>query len=206
MKALIARKVGMTHVFDENDELVPVTVIHVAPNTVLARKTEEKSGYDAVVLGVGEKKPKHVNKAFAGQFSGDLTPKKLLKEVRDFDAKVNVGDVLGVDFLADLTYLDVTAVSKGKGFQGVFKRYGFHGGRASHGSKFHREPGSTGQSTTPGHSFKNVKMPGRMGTDKVTVQNLRVVKIDPELSVVLVRGAVPGTKNSPLLIKAAIKK
>ncbi|MDE5775704.1 MAG: 50S ribosomal protein L3, partial [Treponemataceae bacterium] len=103
-------------------------------------------------------------------------------------------------------FLDVTANSKGKGFQGVMKRWGFHGGRKTHGSKFHREPGGTGQCTTPGHTFKNTKLPGRMGNVRVTVQNLRIVKIDPELKVILVRGAVPGTRNSTLIVKSAVKK
>ena len=155
MKGLIAKKVGMTQVFDESGNLTPVTVIRVEPNTVVATKKKENCGYDAVVLGLDDY---------------------------------------------------VTATSKGKGFQGVMKRWGFHGGRATHGSKFHREPGGTGECTTPGHSFKNIKLPGRMGTERVTVQNLRIVKIDPELKVIMVRGAVPGNKNCTLIVKSAVKK
>jgi large subunit ribosomal protein L3 len=130
----------------------------------------------------------------------------MLKEFRDFDLEVVVGSELGVELFDGVRYLDVTAVSKGKGFQGVVKRYSFQGGRATHGSKFHREPGSTGQCTTPGHSFKNVRMPGHMGNEKVTVQNLRVIKVDPELKAILVRGAVPGHTNCTLIVKSAVKK
>ena len=206
MKGLIAKKVGMTQVFDEDGSLTPVTVIRVEPNTVIARKTKETAGYDAVVLGLDDLKKNKVSKSYAGQFPENITPKKTLKEFRDFDGEVAVGDEVGVELLDGLRYVDVTATSKGKGFQGVMKRWGFHGGRATHGSKFHREPGGTGQCTSPGRTFKNVKLPGRMGRERVTVQNLKVVKIDPELKVVMVRGAVPGNKNCTLIIKNAVKK
>lgn len=206
MKGLIAKKVGMTQVFDEEGNLTPVTVIHVEPNTVVACKTKEKFGYDAVVLGLGEMKASRVTKPYAGQFAEGITPKRHLKEFRDFETEVAVGDQVGVELFESVRFLDVTAVSKGKGFQGVMKRWDFHGGRASHGSKFHREPGSTGQCTSPGKSFKNVKMPGRMGREKVTVQNLKVVKVDPELKVVMVRGAVPGNKDCMLILRSAVKK
>ncbi|MGP1587199.1 MAG: 50S ribosomal protein L3 [Treponemataceae bacterium] len=206
MKGLIAKKIGMTQVFDEDGKLTPVTVIRVDPNTVIAKKTKETAGYDAVVLGVEELKQNKVSKSYAGQFSENVTPKRNLKEFRDFDAEVSVGDEIGVELLEGTYYLDVTATSKGKGFQGVMKRWGFHGGRSTHGSKFHREPGGTGQCTSPGRTFKNVKMPGRMGRERITVQNLKVVKIDPELKVVMVRGAVPGNKDCTLIIKSAVKK
>ena len=206
MKGLIAKKVGMTQVFDENGNLTPVTVIRVDENTVVATKTEEKFGYNAVVLGLGEMKPNHVSKPYAKQFPENITPKRQLKEFRDFDGEVKVGDQLGVELFEDVSYIDVTATSKGKGFQGVMKRWGFHGGRASHGSKFHREPGGTGCCTTPGHSLKNTKLPGHMGNVRVTVQNLKIVKIDPELKVLMVRGAVPGVKDGMLIVKAAVKK
>ena len=206
MKGLIAKKVGMTQVFDESGNLTPVTVIQVEPNTVVATKTKEKCGYDAVVLGLNEMKPNKVTKAYAKQFPESITPKRQLKEFRDFDNEVKVGDQIGVELFNELNYVDVTATSKGKGFQGVMKRWGFHGGRATHGSKFHREAGGTGSCTTPGHCFKNVKMPGRMGFERITVQNLRIVKIDPELKVILVRGAVPGNKDCTLIVKSAVKK
>ena len=206
MKGLMAKKVGMTQVFDENGNLIPVTVIHVEPNTVVATKTKEKCGYDAVVLGLGEMKAKHVTKPYAKQFPENITPKRQLKEFRDYEVEVNVGDQLGVDLFDKVRFIDVTATSKGKGFQGVMKRWGFHGGRATHGSKFHREAGGTGCCTTPGHTLKNIKMPGRMGSDRVTVQNLKVIKVDPELNVLMVRGAVPGVKNCTLIVKTAVKR
>ena len=206
MKGLIAKKVGMTQVFDENGNLTPVTVIHVEPNTVIATKSEDKFGYNAVVLGLEDLKAKKVTKAYAGQFPENITPKRHLKEFRDFDGEVKVGDQIGVELFGEISYIDVNATSKGKGFQGVMKRWGFHGGRATHGSKFHREAGGTGCCTTPGHSLKNIKMPGHMGNERVTVQNLKVVKVDPELKVLMVRGAVPGVKNCTLIVKAAVKK
>jgi large subunit ribosomal protein L3 len=211
MKGLIAKKVGMTQVFDESGNLTPVTVIHVDPNTVIATKTQEKFGYDAVLLGVGELKKGVLAKdekhhRIANQFPEGVTPKSKLKEFRDFGSEVKVGDKLGVELFNDVSFIDVTATSKGKGFQGVMKRWGFHGGRKSHGSKFHREAGGTGCCTTPGHTLKNCKMAGRMGNERVTVQNLKIVKVDPELSVLMVRGAVPGVRNGTLIVKAAVKK
>ncbi len=206
MKGLIAKKVGMTQVFDSNGELTPVTVIHVEPNTVVATKSKEANGYDAVVLGLEDVKESKISKAYKGQFPENVSPKRHLKEFREFEQEVKVGDQIGLELFESTSYLDVTATSKGKGFQGVMKRWGFHGGRATHGSKFHREAGGTGNCTTPGHSLKNVKMPGRMGFDRVTVQNLKIVKIDPELKVIMVRGAVPGVKNCTLIIKSAVKK
>lgn len=206
MKGLIAKKVGMTQVFDENGNLTPVTVIRVEPNTVVATKTQEKCGYEAVVLGLEDLKPHKITKPYAKQFPENITPKRHLKEFRDFEGEVKVGDQIGLELFEKVRFIDVTATSKGKGFQGVMKRWGFHGGRATHGSKFHREAGGTGCCTTPGHCLKNVKMPGRMGFDRVTVQNLKVVKVDPELNVLMVRGAVPGVRNCTLIVKAAVKK
>ena len=206
MIGLIGKKIGMTQLFNEVGHLMPVTVIQVEPNTVVALKNEDKFGYSSVVLGLGELKEKHTSKPYAGQFSEDVKPLRLLKEFRGFDKEVKVGDKLGVEIFEKVPYLDVTAVSKGKGFHGVVRRWGYGGGRASHGSKFHREAGSTGQCTTPGRSFKNTTMPGRMGSDKVTVQNLQVVKIDPELGVVMVRGSVPGKKDATVFLKSAVKR
>lgn len=206
MKGLIAKKVGMTQVFDENGNLTPVTVIRVEPNTVVATKTEKKCGYNAIVLGLEDLKANKASKPYAKQFPEDITPKRHLKEFRDFEGDVKVGDQIGVEMFEKIRFIDVTATSKGKGFQGVMKRWGFHGGRATHGSKFHREAGGTGCSTTPGHTLKNIKMPGHMGFERVTVQNLKVVKVDPELKVLMVRGAVPGNKDCTLIVKAAVKK
>lgn len=206
MKGLIAKKVGMTQVFDESGNLVPVTVIRIDPNTVIATRTKERNGYDAVVLGIDDVKESRVTKAYKNQFAENIAPKRTLKEFRDFEKEVKVGDQIGMELFDGTRFLDVTSTSKGKGFQGVMKRWGFHGGRASHGSKFHREAGGTGQSTTPGHTFKNIKMPGRMGSKKVTIQNLQVVKTNADLKVIMVRGAVPGNKDCTLIVKSAVKK
>jgi large subunit ribosomal protein L3 len=206
MLGLLAKKVGMTQVFDEGGNLIPVTVLRVDPNTVIAHKNKEKDGYTAVVLGVNDKKKNRVTKPYAGQFPEHVPPKKHIKEFRDFDKEVAVGDSLGAELFEGCRYVDVTGVSKGKGFQGVMKRWGFGGGRHSHGSKFHREPGSTGQSTYPGKTFKNVKLPGRMGRERVTVLSLRVVKVDTDKQVLMIRGAVPGVNKGLVIVRAAVKR
>jgi len=202
----MARKVGMTQVFDETGNLVPVTVVQIEPNIVIAQKTEEKDGYKAVVLGVNDVKQNRASKPYAGQFPENISPKKTVREFRDFEKEVAPGDKLGVEIFEGIRYVDVTGVSKGKGFQGVMKRWGFHGGRAAHGSKFHREPGSTGQSTYPHKTFKNVKLPGRMGRERVTSLSMQVVKVDVEKQLVLIRGAVPGINKGLVVVRAAVKK
>jgi large subunit ribosomal protein L3 len=214
----MASKVGMTQVFDDVGSLVPVTVLRVDPNTVIALKEKEKDGYKAVVLGLGKKKPWQkskdtgprrgsvASKPYTGQFSEETGPQKVVKEFRDFEKEVRPGDAVGIELFENCRYVDVSGVSKGKGFQGVVRRYGFGGGRASHGSKFHREPGSTGQSTYPHKTFKNVKMPGRMGREKVTVLSLRVVKLDIEKKLLMIRGAVPGINKGLVVVRAAVKR
>lgn len=206
MLGLLAKKVGMTQIFDENGNLIPVTVLRIDPNTVIARKNKEKDGYAAVLLGVDDKKKNRVTKPYAGQFPENIAPKKHIREFRDFEKEVEVGDSLGIDLFESCRYVDVTGTSKGKGFQGVVKRWGFGGGRASHGSKFHREPGSTGQATYPGRTFKNTKLPGRMGRERVTVLSLRVVGVDKDKHVLLVRGAVPGVNKGLVVVRTAVKK
>jgi large subunit ribosomal protein L3 len=206
MLGLLAKKVGMTQIFDDNGNLVPVSVIRIDPNVVIALKTPDKDGYSAVVVGVDELKKGRASKPYAGQFPENITPKKRIKEFRDFEKECAVGDTLGADLFDGIRYVDVTGVSKGKGFQGVVKRWGFGGGRRTHGSKFHREPGSTGQSTYPGRTFKNVKLPGRMGREKTTVLSLRVIKVDVEKQLVIVRGAVPGINRGTVVVRAAVKK
>ena len=196
----------MTQVFDEEGNMVPVTVMSVAPNVVIAKKTQEKDRYNAVLVGVGDAKKSRVTKPYAGQFPENIAPKKRLQELRDFEKEAAVGDSLGVETLEGVRYVDVSGVSKGKGFQGVVKRYGFGGGRKTHGSKFHREPGSTGQNTYPHRTFKNKKMPGRMGREKVTVLSLRVMKLDAEKQLILVRGSVPGNNGGLVLVRAAVKR
>jgi len=183
MIGVIGKKIGMTQVFDEIGQVVPVTVVQVAPNLVVGKKTAEKDGYNAIVVGVYEKKKTRVTKPYAGQFPESIAPTRILREFRNFEGEVEIGQSIDASILSGVRYVDVIARSKGKGFQGVVKRWGFEGGRGSHGSKFHREPGSTGQSTFPHHSFKNIKMPGHMGNERVTMQNLRVVRVDPEKGV-----------------------
>jgi large subunit ribosomal protein L3 len=206
MIGVIGKKVGMTQIFDETGRVVPVTVVQVIPNVVVSKKTAEKDGYNAVVVGVYEKKKSRVTKPYAGQFPEGIAPTRILREFRDFEKEVDVGQSIDASVLDGVRFVDVIAKSKGKGFQGVVKRWGFEGGRATHGSKFHREPGSTGNSTYPHHSFKNIKMPGHMGNERVTVQNLKVVRVDAEKGVVLIRGALPGPRNCDVLIRKSVKK
>jgi large subunit ribosomal protein L3 len=203
MLGLLARKVGMTQLFDDTGNLIPVTIIYVEPNVVIAKKG--KSDF-SVLLGIGDMKKHKVTKPYAGQFPQNISPKRYIKEIRDFDKDVSCGDSVGIELFKDIHYIDVTGISKGKGFQGVVKRWGFGGGRHTHGSKFHREPGSTGQSTYPGKTFKNIKLPGHMGQEQITVLSLKIVSIDTEKQIIMVRGAVPGANNALVLIRVALKK
>ena len=205
MIGLIAEKVGMTQVFDESGVLTPVTVIKVDENTVVGERTAEKNGYSAVVLGYGDIKKKHVTKPYAGQFAEGIEPRKKLVEFRDFELECKPGDKLGIEGFADIDTVDVIGTSKGKGYAGVMKRHNFGGGRATHGSKFHRQNGGVGMSSTPGKLMKGLKMAGRMGSDRVTVQNIKVVKVDAEKKVILIAGAVPGSAKSLVLVRKAIK-
>ena len=206
MLGLIGKKVGMTQVFDAQGKLIPVTVIKVEDNVVIANRTDDKNGYSAAVVATGEIKKSQTTKPYAGQFKDVCEPKKVVMEMRDFDNEVSVGDKLGVDLFKEVTYVDVTGVSKGKGYQGGMKRYGFGGGRKTHGSKFHRDLGGTAMSSTPGHTFKGHKMAGHMGNEQVTVQNLKLVAVDSEMQVIMVKGAIPGPTDSTVVIKKAVKK
>ena len=206
MLGLIGKKVGMTQVFDAQGKLIPVTVIKVEDNVVIANRTDDKNGYSAAVVATGEIKKSQTTKPYAGQFKDVCEPKKVVMEMRDFDNEVNVGDKLGVDLFKEVTYVDVTGVSKGKGYQGGMKRYGFGGGRKTHGSKFHRDLGGTTMSSTPAHTFKGHKMAGHMGNEQVTVQNLKLVAVDSEMQVIMVKGAIPGPTDSTVVIKKAVKK
>ena len=206
MLGLIGKKVGMTQVFDAQGKLIPVTVIKVEDNVVIANRTDDKNGYSAAVVATGEIKKSQTTKPYAGQFKDVCEPKKVVMEMRDFDNEVNVGDKLGVDLFKEVTYVDVTGVSKGKGYQGGMKRYGFGGGRKTHGSKFHRDLGGTAMSSTPAHTFKGHKMAGHMGNEQVTVQNLKLVAVDSEMQVIMVKGAIPGPTDSTIVIKKAVKK
>ena len=206
MLGLIGKKVGMTQVFDAQGKLIPVTVIKVEDNVVIANRTDDKNGYSAAVVATGEIKKSQTTKPYAGQFKDVCEPKKVVMEMRDFDNEVSVGDKLGVDLFKEVTYVDVTGVSKGKGYQGGMKRYGFGGGRKTHGSKFHRDLGGTAMSSTPAHTFKGHKMAGHMGHEQVTVQNLKLVAVDSEMQVLMVKGAIPGPTDSTVVIKKAVKK
>ena len=206
MLGLIGKKIGMTQVFTEDGTLIPVSVIEIEPNQVIAERSIEKNGYQAKVLGSGEVKESKVSKPFAGQFTGEMQVKRVIREFRDFEVECSVGDTLGLEIFEDVGYVDVIGESKGKGFQGVMKRHGFSGGSKTHGSKFHRANGSTGMAAWPSKVNKGTKMAGRMGVDKKTTQNLRIVKLDPENKMILVYGSIPGRKNSTLLVRKAKKK
>ena len=206
MLGLIGKKVGMTQVFDAQGKLIPVTVIKVEDNVVIANRTDDKNGYSAAVVATGEIKKSQTTKPYAGQFKDVCEPKKVVMEMRDFDNEVNVGDKLGVDLFKEVAYVDVTGVSKGKGYQGGMKRYGFGGGRKTHGSKFHRDLGGTAMSSTPAHTFRGHKMAGHMGNEQVTVQNLKLVAVDSEMQVLMVKGAIPGPTDSTVVVKKAVKK
>jgi large subunit ribosomal protein L3 len=207
MLSLIGQKVGMTQVFDETGVLTPVTVIRVKPNVVVDQRTEERDGYTAVVLGTDEAKPSRLSKPVVGQFEkAGVAPQKLLMEFRNFDHECAVGDSLSVELLQDAAFVDVSGTTKGKGYQGVMRRHGFSGGRKTHGSKFHRANGATGMAATPSRTIRGTKMAGRMGADRRTVQNLRVVKVDAEKGAILVRGAVPGVRDGYLVVSTARKK
>jgi large subunit ribosomal protein L3 len=205
---IVGKKLGMTQVFDAQGKVVPVTVIEAGPCTVVQKKTIGKDGYDAIQLGFGKKKTHRVNKPLLGHFQkAGKGAFAALRELRvDAASAPEVGQEVRVDIFREGDYVDVTGQTIGRGFTGVVKRWGFKGGRASHGSMFHRAPGSIGGSSWPSRVFKNMKMGGHYGNERVTVLNLQVVAIQPEKNLLLVRGAVPGTKNSLVYVRRAIKK
>lgn len=207
MLGLIGEKIGMTQYFSENGDLLPVSVIKVEPNLVVKKRISDKDGYDALLLGIKDLKEKKINKPYRGQFSEKVVPKKILKEFRIKDAApYEIGQEFTVKEVEGVDFVDITATSKGKGFQGVMKRHGFSGGPAGHGSKFHRQNGSTGQCSYPSRVFKGLKRAGRMGSDKVTIQNLKVVKVDIDNNLILVKGAIPGNNKGIVFIRKACKK
>lgn len=206
MVGLIGKKVGMTQIFDEEGALVPVTVLKVEPNVVVRLRTDDMDGYSAVVLGAHPKKESRMRKSDLGQFPKDAAPRADVFEFRDFNRDVTVGEELDLSVLKDVGFVDITGTSKGKGYQGVMKRHNFGGGRKTHGSKFHRTNGSTGMAAWPSKVIKGTKMAGRMGGERSTVLNLRVVEINEEDQLLLVRGAVPGRNDSVVRIRPAVKK
>ena len=205
INAIYGKKIGMTQIWDENDNLIPVTVIQAEPNKVCQVKTTATDGYEAVQLGFGTIKEKKVNKPYGGHFAKLGTePTRYLREVRVEDASsYNVGDMQTVAAFADAKQVDVQGVSKGKGFAGVMKRYGFGGGPGGHGAHFHRAPGSIGQCAAPSRVFKGVRLPGHMGCDTVTVRNLKVMRVDEDQNLILVMGAIPGGKNGIVRVRMA---
>lgn len=207
-KGIIGKKIGMTQVFDENGNVIPVTVIQAGPCTVVQKKTVEKDGYASVQLGYADVKANHVTKPMKGHFDkAGVAPAKVLKEFRleDTDA-YNVGDTVAVDAFADITAVDVTGISKGKGFAGTIKRYHGHRTPMTHGGgPVHRHAGSMGACSSPSRIYKGKKMPGHMGAVKVTVQNLDIVKIDTENNLLVVKGAIPGPKGSVVTVKSTVK-
>lgn len=207
MKGILGRKVGMTQVFAKNGKLTPVTVIEVEPNVITQIKTKDKDGYEAIQIAFSNKREKLANKAEMGIFNkANTAPKRFLKEIRGVDTSIyTVGDEIKADVFVVGETVDVTGVSKGKGFQGVIKRHNQSRGPMSHGSHFHRRPGSMG-SMRPMRVMKGKKLPGQMGGNVVTMQNLEIVAIDLENNVLLVKGNVPGPKKTCIFIKTAVKK
>lgn len=208
MKGLIGKKLGMTSVYDENGTAVPVTVIEAGPCVVVQRKDNEKDGYVAVQLGFEDQKEQRLNKPSLGHFKkAGVDAKRILKEFRvEGGAELNVGDVVDANAFAQVNYVDIMGIGKGRGFQGVVKRYDFGGGRASHGGGWVRRPGSVGMCEHPARVFKNKKMPGQMGAKRVTTQNLKVIQVRPQENLILVKGSVPGANGDIVTIKEALKK
>lgn len=205
INAIYGKKIGMTQLFDEDGKVIPVTVIEAAPNKVCQVKTTATDGYEAVQLGFGTIKEQKVNKPMAGHFAKQgVEPVRYLREVRVADgAEHTVGEEVTVANFAEVKKVDVTGTSKGKGFAGVMRRYGFGGGPGGHGAHFHRAPGSVGQCAYPSRVFKGVRLPGHMGCDIVTTKNLEVVRVDEDMNLIMLKGAVPGGKNGVVRIRMA---
>ena len=200
-------KIGMTQIFDENGVAIPVTAIEAKPLTVVAKKTADKDGYNAIVVSFGDVKEKNVNKPRKGLFAkAGVEAQRHLREIKVENVdEYEIGSKITVEALNDIKAVDVQATSKGKGFQGVIKRHGQHRGPMGHGSMYHRRPGSMGSTSTPGRVFKGKKLPGHMGRVTITIQNLDVVRVDMDKNVILLKGSVPGAKGSILKIKSAVK-
>jgi len=207
MKGLIGKKLGMTQIFDDEGRRIPVTVVEAGPCVVIQKKTVARDGYNAIQVGFAAKDAARANRPLMGHCKtaaqGAFT---YLRELRldDID-QYNVGDTISADIFNVGEIIDVTGTSVGKGFQGVVKRWGFKGGRSTHGSRFHRAPGSIGCSATPARVFKNKKMPGQMGNERVTVQNLQIARVDASDNLLLIKGAVPGSTNGLVVIRNSVK-
>lgn len=209
MKGLIGKKLGMTQFYDKDGKLIPVTVVQAGPCTVIDQMTVARNGYSALQLGFGEKKAKNVSKAIKGHCKNSKTEKlpQEIKEIRlDSDPTAEVGSVLTADVFQENDYVDIIGKIKGRGFQGVVKRFHFAGGRASHGGGWHRRTGSIGQKELPGNVIKGKKMPGHMGNVRRTTQNLKVVRVLKEENLIYIKGAVPGPNGGIIIILSARKK
>ena len=206
-KAILGKKLGMTQVFTEDGLLVPVTVVEAGPCVVTQVKTEDKDGYNALQVGFDDIRAKLVNKPLKGHFDkGNVAYKRYIREVKlDNTQDYSVGSEIKADIFQPGDKVDVSGTSKGKGFAGVIKRWNAHRGPMSHGSRYHRRPGSMGASSSPSRVFKSKKLPGRMGSERVTVANLEVVKVDAERNLILIKGALPGSKGTLLTIKETVK-
>lgn len=205
INTILGRKIGMTQIFDEDDNFVPVTVIQAGPCVVSQVKTKESDGYEAVQIGFGDISPKNVNKPRAGHFKrAGVEPVRYLREVRVEDASAHAcGESVSIADFAEVSHVDISGVSKGKGFQGTIKRWNFSRGPMTHGSRNQRRPGSIGQCAYPSRVRKGLHMAGHMGDERVTVRNLKVVRVDAEQNLLLVKGAVPGGKNALVSIRMA---
>lgn len=205
-KGILGKKLGMTQVFTNEGNVVPVTVIEAGPCVVLQKKNSENDGYIAIQIGFDTQKENRANKPELGHAKkAGTTPKRFIKEIRGTSMDYEVGQELKADLFANGEYVDVTGISKGKGFAGSIKRHNQSRGPMAHGSRYHRRPGSMG-AVAPNRVFKGKPLPGRMGADKVTIQNLEVVKVDVERNLLLVKGSIPGPKNSYVVVKESVKK
>ena len=201
-KALIGRKIGMTQVMKEDGTMVPVTICEVGPCVVIQKKSVENDGYAALKLGFLDAKEKNITRPVATEYKNKgLAPKKFSREVEVFDESLDVGSIIKCSIFSENEAVDVIGISKGKGFSGVIKRHGFGGGRMTHGSKFHRAPGSIGAHTYPAEVWKGQRMAGRHGTKTVTIKNLKVIKVFEDKNIILISGAIPGKKHSLITVK-----
>ncbi len=207
MKAILGEKIGMTQIFTEDGRVVPVTVVKAGPCVIVQKKTVETDGYNAIQVGFGDIKEKNVNKPKKGHFAKvKATPTRYLREFLTGEpSELEAGSEIKADIFEAGEKIDVSATSKGKGFQGVIARWGQHRGPMSHGSRYHRRPGSMGACASPAKVMKGKRLPGHMGVEKVTVQNLEVVKVDTDKNLILVKGAVPGAKGGLVTIKQSVK-
>jgi len=207
LDGLMGYKLGMTQVFSEDGKLVPVTLLELGPCKVVQVKTAERDGYQSVQLSFSEVKEHRATKPILGHYKkASLPPARFLREFKVGDSDLSIGEVVTSDLFKKGEFVDVSGVSKGKGFQGVMKRHNFSGGPASHGSHFHRAPGSIGNSATPSRVWKNKAMPGQMGNKPVTTQNLEVIEVRPEQNIVMIKGAIPGGIRGLVVVRKSVKK